>query len=128
MTTELRIGETYTFKWCLIKKHNLVYLYNDSFVNFDCKEDVAALVDVTVHMDDKGALHISGNELVWEFREDKTNVEFLNDKPAASYIKRTNGTSWLGIKPYDYVQGWYPLEETVPIKYILNFYTLGFKE
>ena len=41
------------------------------FVNFDCKEDVAALVDATVHMDDKGALHISGNELVWEFREDK---------------------------------------------------------
>lgn len=128
MTTELRIGETYTFKWCLIKKHNLVYLYNDSFVNFDCKEDVAALVDVTVYMDDKGALHISGNELVWEFREDKTNVESLKDKPAASYIKRTNGTSWLGIKPYDYVQGWYPLKDTVPIKYILNLYTLGFKE
>ena len=128
MTTELRIGEIYTFKWCLIKKHNLVYLYNDSFVNFDCKEDVAALVDVTVYMDDKGALHISGNELVWEFREDKTNVELLNDKPAASYIKRTNGSNWLGIKPYDYVQGWYPLKDTVSIKYILNLYTLGFKE
>lgn len=128
MITEFKIGEIYTYKWCLIKKNNVVYLYNTSFVNFDCKEDVAALFDVTVYMDDRGALHISGHELVWEFREEKTNVNSLTDKPAVNYIKHDNGVNWLGIKPYDYVQGWYALEDTVPIQYILNFYTLGFKE
>lgn len=127
MIRDLEIGKIYNFKWCLIKKNNLVYLYDDSFVNFDCTKDVAALINVKVYLDENGALHISGNELVWEFREDKTNVETLNDKPAASYIKRTNGSNWLGVKPYDYVQGWYALENTVPIKYILNLYTICLK-
>ena len=37
MITEFKIGEIYTYKWCLIKKNNVVYLYNTSFVNFDCE-------------------------------------------------------------------------------------------
>jgi hypothetical protein len=128
MITEFRLGEVYNFKWCVIKANNLVYFYDDSLTDYDCVADIAALIDVTVYVDEKGALHVSGNELIWEFSENKTLVTNLTDEPAEKYIKHSKGSNWLGIKPYDYVQGWYPLKDTMPIKYILNFYIIGIKK
>ena len=53
-------------------------------------------------------------------------VEDLDEdmKPAKKYIKHSNGCKWLGIKPYDYVIGWYALGRQNHRTYILSSYVI----
>ena len=54
-------------------------------------------------------------------------VEELEHIPHESCIQHYNGIKWLGIKPYDYVHGWWYYKSDEPANYILRNYTIKIK-
>lgn len=126
---DLEVGKRYKFDWCIIKSNNVVYLYSadgGNSINYDCLKDIAAVIDAEVYIDEKGLLHIMGDSLIFSIVTSKTKVEDLDEdmKPAKKYIKHSNGCKWLGIKPYDYVIGWYALGRQNHRAYILSSYVI----
>lgn len=47
--------------------------------------------------------------------------------PLKNCIKHYDGIKWLGIKPYDYVYGWWYYKSDDPDNYVMNNYTLIIK-
>ena len=69
----------------------------------------------------------SKNKIVSEISFEKTPVEELEHMPHESCIQHYNGIKWLGIKPYDYVHGWWYYKSDEPANYILRNYTIKIK-
>jgi hypothetical protein len=130
MIKDLIVGEKYKFDWCIIKSNNKVYLYSadgGNSMNYDCLSDIGAIIDAEVYIDEKGLLHITGNSLIYSIATSKTKIEELDEnmRPAKKYIQHSNGCKWLGIKPYDYVLGWYALGRQECKTYILSSYVIN---
>ena len=119
----------YKFDWCIIKEDNTVVCYNsDKTYEMRWLTDKAALFNVEIYIDELGLLHIEHkNKIVPECSMHKTPVEKLEHVPLKHCIKHYNGIKWLGIKPYDYVYGWWYYKSDDPDNYILNNYTLIIK-
>lgn len=127
---DLEVGKRYKFDWCIIKGDKRVYLYSadgGNSMNYDCLRDIGAVIDAEVYIDETGLLHINGDNLIYSIVTSKTKIEDLDENmhPAKKYIQHSNGCKWLGIKPYDYVLGWYALNRQEKKTYILNSYVIN---
>lgn len=108
------------YDYCIIKGFNNVILYNDNVsVTGDSIND-KFLVNVQVRKMHDGELRIQGEELNWRCATCKTPINELDEKPMDKYINHSNGCKWLGIKPYDYVLGWYITTKRKKVMYFLN--------
>lgn len=127
--TNLEINKHYKFDWCIIEGNNTVVCYNaDKSHNIHWLKDEAVLINVEIWIDELGLLHIeSKNKIVPEFSYHKTPIEELEHVPSKKCIKHYNGIKWLGIKPYDYVYGWWYYKSDIHANYILSRYTLKIK-
>ena len=127
--TNLEINKHYKFDWCIIEGNNTVVCYNaDKSHNIHWLKDEAALINAEIWIDELGLLHIeSKNKIVPEFSYHKTPIEELEHVPSKKCIKYYNGIKWLGIKPYDYVYGWWYYKSDIHANYILSRYTLKIK-
>ena len=127
--TNLETNKHYKFDWCIIEGDNTVVCYNrDKTHNMHWLTDKAALFNVEIYIDELGLLHIEPkNKIVPEISHHKTPVEKLEHIPLESCIKHYNGIKWLGVKPYDYVYGWWYYKSDDPANYILSNYTLKIK-
>ena len=127
--TNFETNKHYKFDWCIIKEDNTVVCYNsDKTYEMRWLTDKAALFNVEIYIDELGLLHIEAqNKIVPECSMHKTPVEKLEHVPLKHCIKHYNGIKWLGIKPYDYVYGWWYYKSDDPDNYILNNYTLIIK-
>jgi hypothetical protein len=127
--TNLEINKHYKFDWCIIEGNNTVVCYNaDKSHNIHWLTDKAALINTEIWIDELGLLHIeSENKIVPEFSYDKTPIEKLEHTPSNKCIKHYNGIKWFGIKPYDYVYGWWYYKSDIHANYILSNYTLKIK-
>jgi hypothetical protein len=52
------------------------------------------------------------------------SIKDLPNAPAKKYIKTDNGWKWLGIKPYEYVHGWYYLSQQKEANIIIKNYKI----
>ena len=127
--TNLKTNKHYKFDWCIIKEDNTVVCYNsDKTYEMRWLTDKAALFNVEIYIDELGLLHIEPkNKIVPECSLHKTPVEKLEHVPLKYCIKHYDGIKWLGIKPYDYVHGWWYYKSDDPDNYVLNNYTLIIK-
>ena len=127
--TNLEANKHYKFDWCIIKEDNTVVCYNsDKTYEMRWLTDKAALFNVEIYIDELGLLHIEPkNKIVPECSLHKTPVEKLEHVPLKNCIKHYDGIKWLGIKPYDYVHGWWYYKSDDPDNYVLNNYTLIIK-
>lgn len=127
--TNLETNKHYKFDWCIIKEDNTVVCYNsDKTYDMRWLTDKAALFNIELYIDELGLLHIEPkNKIVPECSMHKTPVEKLEHVPLKHCIKHYNGIKWLGIKPYDYVHGWWYYMSDDPDNYVLNNYTLIIK-
>lgn len=127
--TNFETNKHYKFDWCIIKEDNTVVCYNsDKTYEMRWLTDKAALFNVEIYIDELGLLHIEAkNKIVPECSMHKTLVEKLEHVPLKHCIKHYNGIKWLGIKPYDYVYGWWYYKSDDPDNYVLNNYTLIIK-
>lgn len=108
------------YDYCIIKGFNNVILYNGNVsVTGDSIND-KFLVNVQVRKMPDGELRIQGEELNWRCAISKTPINELDEKPMDKYINHSNGCKWLGIKPYDYVLGWYITTKRKKVMYFLN--------
>lgn len=108
------------YDYCIIKGINTVILYNDNVsVTGDSIND-KFLVHVQVQKMHDGELRIQGEELNWKCATTRTDITILDEKPMDKYINHSNGCKWLGIKPYDYVLGWYITTKRKKVTYFLN--------
>ena len=67
------------------------------------------------------------DSIVSEISFEKTPVKELEHIPLESCIQHYNGIKWLGIKPYDYVHGWWCYKSDEHANYILRNYTIKIK-
>lgn len=113
------------YKYCLIRaRNNEVVLFDETDAIGDSKID-NYLTDVSVHIDDKGLLHISGKEHEWHCVTERTNVNDLKEgRPEERYIKKSGGCKMLGLKPYEYVLGWYAYFAKNDVSFIMNNYKI----
>jgi beta-lactamase class A len=112
------------YDYCIIKGINNVILYNDNVsVTGDSMND-KFLVHVQVQKMPDGELRIQGEELNWRCATSKTPINELDEKPMDKYINHSNGCKWLGIKPYDYVLGWYITTKRKKVMYLLSDYNI----
>lgn len=127
--TNLETNKHYKFDRCIIEGDNTVVCYNrDKTHDIHWLTDKAALFNVEIWIDERGLLHIeSKNKIVPEISSRKTPVEELKHIPLESCIQHYNGIKWLGIKPYDYVYGWWYYKSDDPANYILSNYTIKIK-
>lgn len=127
--TNFETNKHYKFDWCIIKEDNTVVCYNsDKTYEMRWLTDKAALFNVEIYIDELGLLHIEAkNKIVPECSMHKTPVEKLEHVPLKHCIKHYNGIKWLGIKPYDYVYGWWYYKSDDTDNYVLNNYTLIIK-
>ena len=127
--TNFETNKHYKFDWCIIKEDNTVVCYNsDKTYEMRWLTDKAALFNVEIYIDELGLLHIEAkNKIVPECSIHKTPVTKLEHVPLKHCIKHYNGIKWLGIKPYDYVYGWWYYKSDDPANYILSNYTLKIK-
>lgn len=127
--TNLEINKHYKFDWCIIKSNNIVICYNaDQSTNIDWLHDKDAMINAEIWIDEIGLLHVeSPNRIIPEISLEKTPVEQLEHTPSNRCIKHYKGIKWLGIKPYDYVYGWWYYMSDKPANYILSNYTLEIK-
>lgn len=108
------------YDYCIIKGINTVILYNDNVsVTGDSIND-KFLVHVQVQKMPDGELRLQGEELNWRCATSKTPINELDEKSMDKYINHSNGCKWLGIKPYDYVLGWYITTKRKKVTYFLN--------
>lgn len=108
------------YDYCIIRDTNEVILY-DSNVNFNVKVlGDTCLINTKVDINSDGKLQIQGEELNWRCATCKTPINELDEKPMDKYINHSNGCKWLGIKPYDYVLGWYITTKRKKVMYFLN--------
>lgn len=108
------------YDYCIIKGINTVILYNDNVsVTGDSIND-KFLVHVQVQKMPDGELRLQGEELNWRCATSKTPINELDEKPMDKYINHSDGCKWLGIKPYDYVLGWYITTKRKKVTYFLN--------
>lgn len=117
------VNKKYKFDWCIITKNNEVILYNKEYYDFH-PFDGTALIKVETWIDENCLLHIIGDLLIWEIALHKTNIKDLPIAPAKKYIKTDKGLKWLGIKPYEYVHGWYCLSEQKETNIIMKNYKI----
>ena len=127
--TNLEINKHYKFDWCIIKSNNIVICYNaDQCTNIDWLHDKDAMINAEIWIDEIGLLHIeSPNRIIPEISLEKTPVEQLEHTPSNKCIKHYKGIKWLGIKPYDYVYGWWYYMSDKQANYILSDYILEIK-
>lgn len=112
------------YDYCIIKGINNVILYNDNVsVTGDSIND-KFLVHVQVQKMPDGELRIQGEELNLRCATCKTPINELDEKPMDKYINHSNGCKWLGIKPYDYVLGWYITTKRKKVMYLLSDYNI----
>ena len=95
------------YDYCIIKGINNVILYNDRISATGDSINDKFLVHVQVQRMPDGELRLQGEELDWRCATTRTDITTLDEKPMDKYINHSNGCKWLGIKPYDYVLGWY---------------------
>lgn len=108
------------YDYCIIKGINTVILYNDNVsVTGDSIND-KFLIHVQVKKMPDGELRLQGEELNWRCATSKTPINELDEKPMNKYINHSDGCKWLGIKPYDYVIGWYITTKRKKVMYFLN--------
>lgn len=127
--TNFETNKHYKFDWCIIEGDNTVVCYNsDKTHDIHWLKDKAALFNVEIYIDELGLLHIEPkNKIIPEFSHRKTPVEKLYHEPLKNCIKHYDGIKWLGIKPYDYVYGWWYYKSDDPDNYIMSNYTLIIK-
>ena len=127
--TNLEINKHYKFDWCIIKSNNTVICYNaDQSTNIDWLRDKDAMINAEIWIDKIGLLHVeSPNRIIPEISLEKTPVDQLEHTPSNKCIKHYKGIKWLGIKPYDYVYGWWYYMSDKQANYILSDYTLEIK-
>ena len=123
----LKTNKTYKFKFAIITPDSDVYLFNDSMINYSVSKD-DALTNVQVMIDKSGTLHIKGELFLWELTYKDIYVEDLEEPVLDKCIKRTSGFRLLGIKPTEYVNGWYCLKRRENVKYMLNGYKIIIKD
>ena len=82
------------------------------------------LVNVKIHIKKNGCLIIDADEISHGFALHKTDIQDIYEEIVEADIEHDNGCKWLGIKPYDYVHGWYKLRKTTPVTYLLKDYKI----
>ena len=127
--TNLEINKHYKFDWCVIKRDNTVICFNaEQSSNADWLYDKDHMINAEIWIDEIGLLHIeSPNRIIAEISFSKTPVSELKHTPSDRCIQHYKGIKWLGIKPYDYVYGWWYYKSDIPANYILSSYTLKIK-
>ena len=123
----LKSNKTYNFKFAIITPDSDVYLFNDSVINYSTSED-DALMNVQVMVDKSGTLHLKGELLLWKLTYKDISVKDLEEPVLEKCIKHTSGFRLLGIKPIEYVNGWYCLKRRENVKYMLNGYKIIIKD
>ena len=128
------IGKKYNFGWCIInQKTKTIHCFNNRIVNYDAEDNLSAMINVEVYIDETGIIHISGNELIWKFTLHEINIDEIEEGVYDKSIKHYEGFNLFGIikkEPYDYVEGWYALKKTIKVEYALLWdnYTIKFSE
>ena len=127
--TNLETNKHYKFDWCIIERNNTVVCYDaDKSHNVDWLSDKDVMINAEIWIDGLGLLHIeSPNRIIPEISFSKTPVSELKHTPSDRCIQHYKGIKWLGIKPYDYVYGWWYYKSDIPANYILSNYTLKIK-
>lgn len=127
--TNLEINKHYNFDWCIIERDNTVVCYDaDKSHGVDWLRDKDVMINAEIWVDEFGLLHIeSPNRIISEISFSKTPVSELKHTPSDRCIHHYKGIKWLGIKPYDYVYGWWYYKSDIPANYILSSYTLKIK-
>lgn len=122
---DLKLKNNYNF--CLFKhKTNEVILFDQSEVTGDCITD-SFIHDVTVEIDDKGILHLSGLEDEFHFARYEEDIKDLVSRPRDKDIRKFTGLKLFGhyiIKPYEYVRGWFAYPMKNHVNYIINHYKI----
>lgn len=127
--TNLETNKHYNFDWCVIERDNTVVCYDaDKSHSVDWLRGTDVMINAEIWIDELGLLHIeSPNRIISEFSFNKTPVSELKHTPSDRCIHHYKGIKWLGIKPYDYVYGWWHYKSDIPANYILSSYTLNIK-
>ena len=106
------------YKYGIVRKDNTVILFDDTTQYGNIKED-SYLTDVRVKLKD-GLLYVSGMEYEGHYAYDRIPIEKLESRPRQSDIKHRKGCKWLGIKPMDYVYGWFFYPSKNEVTHILK--------
>lgn len=114
------------YNCALIKNNNHVILFNESIQTGSYKTD-RFITNVTVEIKD-GILYIKGKEHEYHFTNTEIKIETLKEKPSNHDIYHKKGCKLLGIKPYDYVIGWYAIPNKIDVNIIMNNFIIDIKE
>lgn len=123
----MRYNKTYKFKYAIFKSKNHLIFFNDSVIDYYMDKD-DALLNVEILLDKNGLIHIKGERIIWKLTFKKTDIKTLKYEVHESSIKHDKGFRLFGIKPMDYVEGWYRLKELEKFKMILKDYTIEIKK
>lgn len=123
----LKINKAYKFGYAVISDNKDVYLFNESVIDYSCSRDYA-LVNVEVLIDKAGLLHIKGDQLIWRLAINKINLSDIEEPVSDKSIRYSKGNKFFGIKPMEYVEGWYRLKNPKPAKYMLSNFKIIIKE
>lgn len=112
------------YDYCIIKDINKIILYdNNVYYNVNSLNDTY-LINVKVYKKNDGMLQIEGEQLIWRCATCKTPIDELDDKPISKYIHKFKGCKWLGIKPYEYVLGWYIINRRKKVMFLFSNYNI----
>lgn len=101
--------------------------FGSAFINYFKSEDMKALLVNDVVLSDMIEDSKELEELRGWLYERSDNRPIESSLASKRCIKHYKGIKWLGIKPYDYVRGWWYYKSDIPANYILSSYTLNIK-
>lgn len=123
----LKYNKTYKYKYAIFTSKKSLVLFNESSVDYYMGKD-EALLNVEILLDKNGFLHIKGERIIWKLASKQTNINTLKYEVHEKSIKHDNGFKLFGIKPMDYVEGWYRLKNLEKFKMIIKDCTIEIKD
>lgn len=118
------------YNYCVLREHKgttYVKLFNETVVYHGLLTETS-LRNVNVEIDDKGMLHITGKEDVYDLAiHERINVDTLDMRPEEKFIRKYKGIKIFGkwiFRPYEYVTGWFGWYGKKEANYILKNYNI----
>jgi hypothetical protein len=114
------------YNYAILKKDNYLLLTDNFIIHGNYIND-RFLTDVFIEIKN-GILYLHAKEHDIKFTLNKIKVKDLKEKPSIHDIKISKGCKWLGIKPYEYVEGWYAIPGKKEFNIIMNKFTIEIKD
>ena len=112
-------------KYAYIKQVNGIFnvIFYDNIEDVKTNRNETLIHNVVFHIAD-GILYINGLEDEAHFAEDKISINSLKYKVRERDIRHYDGFKLIGIKPYDYVYGWWAYEAKNYVSYAFRNFSL----